>query len=61
MVNEWRNRPLQDINFPYIVTDVVYIKSSCLKNFYNAIRINNGGYREMIGFMFRDGEIESSW
>mgnify|MGYP001945223769 CR=1 FL=1 len=65
MVNEWRNRSLKDIYFPYNLTDVVYIKVReknrvVSKSFHIAIGINNDGYREMIDLMIQDGNSESS-
>lgn len=66
MVKEWRNRTLEETAFPYVVTDVLYIKVRennrvVSKSCHIAIGINNEGYREIIGFMIQDGESEYSW
>src|SRR5690625_366545 len=66
MVQEWRNRSLSETTFPYIVTDVLYIKVRednrvVSKSCHIAIGINEDGDREIIGFMIQDGESESTW
>src|SRR5699024_5957050 len=49
--------------FPYIVTDVLYIKvrednRAVSKSCHIAIGINEYRYREIIGFLIQDGESE---
>src|SRR5690625_3952131 len=66
MVKEWRNRSLSETEFPYIVTDVLYIKVRednrvVSKSCHIAIGINTDGNREIIGFMIQDGESELTW
>src|SRR5690625_300332 len=66
MVKEWRNRSLSKTEFPYIVTDVLYIKVRddnrvVSKSCHIAIGINEEGHREIIGFMIQDGENETTW
>ena len=66
MVREWRNRSLSETKFPYIVTDVLYIKVRedrrvVSKSCHVAIGISESGNREIIGLMIQDGESESTW
>lgn len=66
MVKEWRNRSLSETEYPYIVTDVIYIKVRennrvVSKSCHIAIGINEDGDREIIGFLIQDGESESTW
>src|SRR5699024_6638348 len=66
MVREWRNRSLSETKFPYIVTDVLYIKVRedrrvVSKSCHDAIGISESGNREIIGIMIQDGESESTW
>ena len=66
MVNEWRNRSLSGIKFPYVVTDVLYIKVReagrvISKSCHIAIGISEDGSREIIGFMIQQSESESTW
>lgn len=66
MVNEWRNRSLSGTKFPYVVTDVLYIKVReagrvISKSCHIAIGISEDGSREIIGFMILNGESESTW
>ena len=66
VVREWRNRSLSETKFPYIVTDVLYIKVRedrrvVSKRCHVAIGISESGNREIIGLMIQDGESESTW
>jgi len=66
MVKDWWNRSLSETEFPYIVTDVLYIKVRednrvVSKSCHIAIGINTDGDREIIGFMIQDGESELTW
>ncbi|MBP2258895.1 transposase-like protein [Virgibacillus campisalis] len=66
MVKEWRDRSLSETDYPYIVTDVLYIKVRednrvISKNCHIAIGINEYGYREIIGFLIQDGESGLTW
>ena len=66
MVRKWQNRSLSATQFPYIMTDVVYIKvreNHCVvsKSCHIAVGISNDGQREIIGFMIQEGESEESW
>src|SRR5699024_11044504 len=66
MVNEWRNRSLSGTKFPYVVTDILYIKVReagrvISKSCHIAIGISEDGSREIIGFMIQQSESESTW
>src|SRR5699024_5423921 len=66
MVKEWQNRSLSETSFPYLVTDVLYIKVReehrvVSKSCHIAIGITAKGDREIIGMMIQNGESESSW
>ncbi|WP_227709319.1 IS256 family transposase [Staphylococcus aureus] len=65
MVNEWQNRLLSEKNYPYLMTDVLYIKyerkSSTLKKLSYSDWNNQRGDREIIGFMIQSGESEETW
>ena len=59
MVNEWQKRSLSGTNYPYLVTDVLYIKVReyhrvLSKSCHIAIGITEGGNREIIGFMIQN-------
>ncbi|BDP61146.1 hypothetical protein EfmJHP38_20840 [Enterococcus faecium] len=58
MVNEWQNRLLSEKNYPYLMTDVLYIKVReenrvLSKSCHIAIGITKDGDREIIGFMIQ--------
>ncbi|EQT85175.1 transposase for insertion sequence element IS256 in transposon [Enterococcus faecium C68] len=66
MVNEWQNRLLSEKNYPYLMTDVLYIKVReenrvLSKSCHIAIGITKDGDREIIGFMIQSGESEETW
>lgn len=66
MVSEWQNRSLSDRKFPYIMTDVIYIKIRenhrvVSKSCHIAIGISEDGEREIIGFMIQDQESDETW
>ena len=66
MVRKWQNRSLSATQFPYMMTDVVYIKVRenhrvVSKSCHIAVGISNDGQREIIGFMIQEGESEESW
>ena len=61
MVNEWQNRLLSEKNYPYLMTDVLYIKVReenrvLSKSCHIAIGITKDGDREIIGFMIQSGD-----
>ena len=66
MVNEWQNRSLLETNYPYLMTDVLYIKVRenhrvLSKSCHIAIGITENGDREIIGFMIQNEESEDTW
>ena len=66
MVNEWQNRSLSDTNYPYLMTDVLYIKIRednrvLSKSCHIAIGITEDGDREIIGFMIQNEESDDTW
>lgn len=66
MVSEWQNRFLSDRSFPYVMTDVIYIKIRenhrvVSKSCHIAIGISEDGEREIIGFMIQDEESDETW
>src|SRR5699024_6721276 len=66
IVNEWQNRLLSEKNYPYLMTDVLYIKVReenrvLSKSCHIAIGITKDGDREIIGFMIQSGESEETW
>lgn len=66
IVNDWRNRPLNTMYYPFIYVDAMYIKvrendkvvSKCV---HIACGINQDGYREIIGLKVSHGESKDSW
>jgi len=66
MVEAWQERTLSDTVYPYMMTDVMYIKVRedtrvVSKSCHIAIGINEQGDREIIGLMIQNGESESTW
>lgn len=66
MVNEWQNRSLSETNYPYLMTDVLYIKvrednRALSKSCHIAIGITKDGDREIIGFMIQNEESDDTW
>src|SRR5690625_3787771 len=66
MVEAWQYRSLSKTKYPYIMTDVLYIKVReetrvVSKSCHIAIGINEQGDREIIGLMIENGESESTW
>ncbi|MCR1880208.1 IS256 family transposase, partial [Ligilactobacillus murinus] len=63
MVNEWQNRSLSGTNYPYLMTDVLYIKVRedhrvLSKSCHIAVGITEDGDREIIGFMIQNEESD---
>ncbi|ELB20515.1 TPA: IS256-like element IS256 family transposase, partial [Enterococcus faecium] len=61
-----QNRLLSEKNYPYLMTDVLYIKVReenrvLSKSCHIAIGITKDGDREIIGFMIQSGESEETW
>lgn len=66
MVAEWQNRSLLDMEYSFLMVDVVYIKVRVdhrvlSKSCHIAVGITKEGEREIIGFMIQDGESEDTW
>ena len=66
LVKEWQERSLSDTKYPYLITDVIYIKVRenrrvVSKGCHIAIGITEDGQREIIGFMIQGEESEDTW
>src|SRR5699024_3805757 len=66
MVKEWQHRSLSGTNYPYVMTDVLYIKVRedhrvLSKICHIAIGITTDGEREIIGFMIQNEESDETW
>jgi putative transposase len=66
IINEWRNRPLNSLYYPYIYVDAMYIKvrendKVVSKSVHIACGINQNGYREIIGLKISHAESIESW
>lgn len=66
VVNEWRNRPLNVLYYPYIYVDAMYIKVRendrvVSKAVYIACAVNQNGQREIIGLQINHAESTESW
>ncbi|CCO10348.2 transposase, Mutator family protein [Carnobacterium maltaromaticum LMA28] len=66
MVNECQNHLLSEKNYPYLMTDVLYIKVReenrvLSKSCHIAIGISKDGDREILGFMIQNEESEDTW
>lgn len=66
MVKEWQYRSLSERSYPFLMTDVLYIKVRedhrvVSKSCHIAIGINEQGDREIIGLMIQNHESETSW
>lgn len=66
MVKDWQNRSLKDTSYPYVMTDVLYIKIRenhrvMSRSYHIAIGITKDGEREIIGFMIQNKESDETW
>lgn len=66
IVNDWQNRSLTGTNYPYLMTDVLYLKVRkahrvLSKSCHIAIGITDDGDREVIGFMIQNDESDYTW
>ena len=66
IVNEWRNRPLNTLYYPYLYVDAMYIKvrehdKVVSKSVHMACGVNQKGYREIIGLKINHSESTESW
>lgn len=65
-INEWRNRPLNTLYFPYVYVDALYIKVRehdrvVSKSVHIACGVNENGHREIIGLKVNHTESNESW
>lgn len=65
-IEEWRNRPLQGKNYPYVYVDGIYLKRNWGGEYENvavlvAIAVNSEGHREVIGAAEGMKEDKNSW
>jgi putative transposase len=66
IVNDWRNRPLNALYYPYIYVDALYIKvrendKVVSKGVHVACAVNENGHREIIGLQISHTESIESW
>ncbi|MBU9710403.1 IS256 family transposase, partial [Bacillus tamaricis] len=66
IVQEWRNRPLNTLYYPYVYVDAMYIKVRendrvVSKGVLIACGVNENGLREIIGLKVTHGESKDSW
>lgn len=66
LVNDWANRPLNVMYFPYLFVDAMYIKvrehnKVVSKAVYIAMGVNEQNKREIIGLKVDHSESETSW
>ncbi|MGX6980133.1 IS256 family transposase [Vagococcus elongatus] len=66
IVTQWQNHSLSGTNYPYLMTDVLYIKVRedhrvLSKSCHIAIGISEDGNREIIGFMIQNEESDDTW
>lgn len=66
IVSDWQNRSLTGTNYPYLMTDVLYLKVRethrvLSKSCHIAIGITDDGDREVIGFMIQNEESDYTW
>jgi len=66
VINEWRNRPLNTLYYPYVYVDALYIKvrendKVVSKSVHVACGVNQNGHREIIGLKINHSESNESW
>ena len=66
MVNEWQNHSLSGTNYPYLMTDVLYINVRedhrvLSKSCHISVGITEGGDPEIIGFLIQNEESDDTW
>jgi len=65
IVKEWRNRPLSETTFPFVMVDALYLKVReehrvLSKSCQIALGITEEGEREIIGLMIQNGESDET-
>jgi len=66
LINAWKDRPLKDNQYPFLIVDALLIKVREEHRVVNrsmliATGFNQDGIREVLGFMLGDSESEDSW
>ncbi|WP_147536296.1 IS256 family transposase [Bacillus marasmi] len=66
IINDWRNRPLNTLYYPYLFVDAMYIKvrennKVVSKGVHIACGVNENGHREILGLKITHGESTESW
>lgn len=66
LVNEWANKPLNTMYYPYIFADAMYIKVRehnrvVSKAVYIATAVNQNNRREILGLRVDHGESQEAW
>src|SRR5690625_1980207 len=66
IVKEWKNRPLSETTFPFVMVDVLYLKVReehrvLSKSCHIALGITEEGKRVIIGLMIQNGESDETW
>jgi len=66
LINAWKDRPLKDNQYPFLIVDALLIKVREEHRVVNrsmliATGVNQDGIREVLGFMLGDSESEDSW
>lgn len=65
-IEDWGNRPLQGVRYPYVHVDGIYLHRNWGREFENvailvAIAVNENGYREVLGAAEGMKEDKASW
>ena len=65
-IEVWRNRPLEDVAYPYVYLDGIVLKRSWAGEVTNvsllvAIAVSDDGYREILGIVEGAREDKESW
>lgn len=65
-IGDWRNRPLQGGQYPYVYVDGIYLRRNWGGEYENvailvAIAVNEDGYREVLGAAEGMKEDKVSW
>jgi transposase-like protein len=65
-IEDWRNRPLQGKNYPYVYVDGIYLRRNWGGEYENisilvAIGVNEDGFREILGAAEGMKEDKASW
>jgi transposase-like protein len=66
LVNHWRNRPLTEVSYPFLLVDALVIRVREDKqvrpvSLLLACGVREDGHREILGFALGDSESEANW